>query len=310
MPQLSTAQARIVDPILTTVAHGYTHPERVGRKLFPVIHVPARGGRVIKFGKEAFVKYNLKRSPGANTKRIQVGYASDPISLTQDAIEGLVPIEYLQEASAVPNLDVARDLAINPTMDIITNAEELEQAAKATNASNYDADHKVTLTTTDKWTHADSDPAGDVKTAKEAIRKTTGHYPNIFILKPSDFNALCEHPKIQERFKFTSSDSVTTSMLANYFDVDEVVVGKAVWVPNEDADFEDAWKASVLAFVPKGSQTLHTPSYGYTYRLQGYSIVEKPYFDNGAKSWVYPTTDERQINMTAMGAGYLFSGAS
>ncbi len=124
------------------------------------------------------------------------------------------------------------------------------------------------------------------------------------------FNALAEHPKILERFKYTSSDSVTIAMLAQYFGIQEVEVGNDVYMPDnaaDDADFTDMISnAAVLAYVPTGAR-YDVPSYGYTYHLPGHPMVEQPYPDRNRKSWVYPETYERQVVQTGKGAGFLVS---
>ena len=51
------------------------------------------------------------------------------------------------------------------------------------------------------------------------------------------------------------------------------------------------------------------PSYGYTYQLRGYPIVELPYEDRNPKSWIYPVTDEVQPVIAGAEAGYLISAA-
>ncbi len=309
---MTNKQAQIADPILSKVAQGFIHADRVGRELFPVVEIDTRSAKIIKFDKKSFMKYNTLRAPGSSTKRVQFGYSDGSVQLNGHSLEGLVPTETSQAAASVPGIDAARDLAINPTMDIFSLEEELKQAEIATDAANYDVNHKVTLAGTDKWTDkANSNPEGDVDTAKEAIRSTTGFYPNVMILSPKDYMALKQHPLIKDQYKHTSSKSITLEMIAAYFEVDTVKVGKSVWVPDEDSPFQDAWGKTVLAYVPPaGLRSARVPSYGYTYRLRGYTLVEQPYHDRNAKSWVYPITDERDVNMTAMSAGFLIGGAS
>ncbi len=100
--QMTPGQARVVDPILTTVAQGYKNGLMVADFLFPVVPVDQRGGKIIQFGKEDFKLFSTIRAPGANTKRVQYGYAGDPYSLDQHALEAVVPFEIQGEASAVP----------------------------------------------------------------------------------------------------------------------------------------------------------------------------------------------------------------
>jgi hypothetical protein len=61
MPQMSGSQVRVVDPVLTEVARGYSNPAFVGSGLFPYVPVGVRGGKIVQFGKEAFRLYNTAR---------------------------------------------------------------------------------------------------------------------------------------------------------------------------------------------------------------------------------------------------------
>ncbi|HHA2602409.1 TPA: hypothetical protein ACOEOE_004596, partial [Stenotrophomonas maltophilia] len=51
------------------------------------------------------------------------------------------------------------------------------------------------------------------------------------------------------------------------------------------------------------------PSYGYGYRIEGMPLVEVPYWDNSAKSWIYGVSNDATPVLAGMAAGYLISGA-
>lgn len=305
---MNTGQARVVDPILSTHARGYRNAEMIGHLLFPIVEIPVRGMRVIKFGKESFRMMNTRRAPGAETQRVQYGYASDPVSLQQDALEGLVPFENMEEASRVPGIDLASG-SIEMVMDVIALGREHAIATMARNPANYGANNKLALTGADKWSDPASNPAADMKEAKEQIRRRIGRYPTLLTLSPEAFNVLADHPKIKEQFKYTSSDSVTTAMLAKYFDIEQVIVGKAVFLDenaDDDTDAQDVWgNDAILSFTPRGSN-YRIPSFGYTYRLKGHPLVEKPYDERNRKSWVYPVTEDWSPELTGAEAGFLF----
>lgn len=308
--QMTPGQTRVVDPVLSNIAHGYRNPDvsRVGRELFPRVIIPARGAKIIEFGKESFRLYSTRRAPGASTKRIQYGYDAGPVALTQEALEGLVPWELMQEASQVPGVDLARG-SVELVQDVFDRAEEYEQIQIAIDANNYDVNHREALAGGDQWDdYANSDPAKKIRTYREAVRASTGRYPNKLALSPNVFNALAEHAKILDRFKYTSAESITTKMLAAYFDIPQVVVGNDVYLPDnaaDDADFTDMLSnVAILAFVPSQGR-FEVPSYGYTYHLAGHPMVEQPYQDRNRKSWVYPQTYERQVVQTGKGAGFL-----
>lgn len=312
MAPLNTQTAGVISPILSNHARGYRNAEFISHLLFPRVSIPNRSMRVLKFGKDAFRMLNTRRAPGSNVKRIQYGYASDPVSLNQDALEGIVPIEHQQEAASIPGIDLGAG-AINMVLDAVDLGLEAEVAQLARNAASYDANHKVALAGTSRWTSSTSDPAADVMAGKEAIRRSTGRYPNTLTLGPTAANALKNHPKIKEQFKYTSKDSITLEMLAAYFDLARVIVGAAVFLPEVAADTAqatDVWgDDAILAYVPAAGDTYQVPAYGYTYELMGYPQVEQPYYERPVKSWVYPTTVERRPYLVGPDAGFLFQNA-
>src|SRR3569832_925868 len=96
---------------------------------------------------------------------------------------------------------------------------------------------------------------------------------------------------------------------ANLWEVKQVVGGEAVY--DNNGTMTDIWgKQVVVAYTElSGLADMGTPSYGYTYRLGGYPIVEQPYQDRSAKSWIYPVTDELAPVIAGAAGGYLISAA-
>lgn len=309
MQQMTTSQARVVDPVLTEVARGYKNSEFVGDALFPAVPVGQRGGKIVTFRKEDFRLYATGRTPGANTKRVQYGYDGSNYALEQHSLEGVVPFEIMEDANAVPGIDMGR-VAIMRTQNIIALRKEKAQADIATTAGSYAAANKITLSGSTQWSHASSTPIADMEVAKEAIRATIGRYPNTVVMGAKVMSALKTNPQIIDRIKYTGRDVPTVELLASLWGVGTVKVGGAVFLDANDA-LADVWgKFCVVAYTEKGSLAdMGLPSYGYTYQLGGYPIVETPYQDRNAKSWVYPVTDELAPVMAGAEAGYLFSAA-
>lgn len=311
MPQMTPAQARVIDPILTTVAQGYKNSEMVGMNLFPSVPVGQRGGKILSFGKEDFRLYATGRVPGANTKRVQFGHASGSYALEQHALEGMVPYELMEDANAVPGINLGSG-AVTKVQNIIALRTEKAQADLATAAANYAASNKVTLAGTAQWSDygAVSDPAGDIEAAKSAVRALIGRRPNTVVMGAAVFAKLRNHPKVIDRIKYTGRDSATTELLAALFGVQRVVVGDAIYEDDAGA-MADVWgKSVVVAYTDIGGiADMGLPTYGYTYRLGGYPIVEQVYHDRNAKSWIYPVTDEVSPVIAGASAGYLISAA-
>jgi hypothetical protein len=309
--QITSAQARIVDPVLSNIAQGYKNADFVGLSLFPSVPVAQRGGKIVTFGKEDFELYNTARGPGAATKRVQFTFGSQGYTLESHSLEGLVPMELMQEAEAVPGIDLAR-MALMKVQNIIGLRLEVAQANLATTAGNYDSGHKNTaLTGTTLWSDLSaSDPIANVETAKDAIRQTIGRYPNTIVMGAQVMKSLRQHSKVIDRTKYTGRDVPTVELLAALFGVERVLIGNAVYADATGA-FVDVWgKNVVLAYTDtSGIADMGSPSYGYTYRLNNYPIVEQPYQERNTKSWMYPVTDEVVPVIAGATAGYLISPA-
>lgn len=301
---LTDAGARVIDPILTNVAQGYRNADLVGNALFPPVPVLTTGGQIIEFGKEAFFKYNLRRTPGGQVKRLQFGYAGKPFALLQDSVEGQVPREHLRDAVQVPGINLGTR-AVNTAMKVVQTSLEVDQAALATTAGNFDANHKVTLAGATKWSAATGTPTADIDTARDAVRASIGVYPNVVLLSAVAFKAARDNPNVTARFQYTTAQSITAEMLANLWNVQKVIIGGALTMTDAGVA-SDIWgNNAVVAYTNLGSQNMEEPSFGYTYTLEGNPLVEQTYWDPTTKSWVYPVNYERAPVLSGITAGYL-----
>lgn len=292
---MNLGQARVIDPILTTQVRGYTNAGLIFPALFPYANIPVRGMRIIRFDQRAFRTENTRRAPGAATPAITFGFESDPVALAQDALDAVVPREIQEEAAAVPGIDMGAR-AVQLVMDKIDLGHEVACAKLAMDPANYPAGQKTALAGTDKWSDVTSDPLQIVKDLKSKVAKRIGRQPNTMVFALDILNALTNNQKVRDQFKYTSGESITVDMLARYLQLEKIVVGEAVWLPEGAADgagqFVWAGGAVWLGYVSRGGSYLE-PSYGYSYRLSGYPIVEQPYWDRSRKSWIYGVTQER-----------------
>lgn len=308
MPALNPAQARVIDPVLTTVAQGYQNNEMVAQFLFPTVPVPLRGGNIITFGKESFMLYQSRRAPGENTKRVRFGYAGAPYSLVDYSLEGMVPMEIEQEASNGPGIDLGA-IAVNDVQAMMVLGHEKAAADIARNEALYAAANKETLSGTSQWSDygATSDPIDDVEAAKSAVRAATGKRPNTVVMGALVMDKLKHHPKIVDRIKYTGRDVATAELLASLFGVERVVVGDAIYSNDAGTASTDVWgKDLIVAYTNLASaQSGGLPSYGYNYQLSGYPMVEEAYYDRSAKSWIYPVTRSEAPVLASAAAGFL-----
>lgn len=311
MPQPNLSDARVIDPILTEVARGYGSPNaKIASILFPIVPVKQRGGTILTFGPESFRLVNTARAPGANTKRIQLGYAKGQYSLVDHRLEGEVPLEPGEEAQAVPGIDLGA-MAVNTVQDVMANEREKLAADLARNAANYPTENKTALSGSSKWSDPDSNPASDINDAKEVIRQKIGKKPNVLTLGPRVLSALRNHPKLLDRISVTSDRvPATIDQLQRLLEIDRIVEGEATYY--DGSNFQDMWGLdAILAFTtPASMQQRGSPNYGYTYQLQDRPEVEEPYFEKNPQTWYYPVSDAYRPVLVGATAGFLFQGAA
>jgi hypothetical protein len=306
---ISLAQARVVDPVLSNVARGFVQQPLAAAALFPRVPVMAAGGQIINFGREDFRNYNIRRAPGTATKRIPVGYAGAPYALFQDALEIPVPREHMRDASVVPGINLGT-IATRRGINIARLSWEVEAAALARNTASYPSTNRVALGSGARWSDANVNPSTSIEAGRSAIRTAIGVYPNTAVLSARAFDAARNNVAVLERFKYTSSESVTEEMLARLWNLDTVMVGQSITVDQADVG-TDVWGTDViLAYTAVGSLDNAEPSFGYTYHMEGHPLVEQAYWDNREKSWIYPVTFERVPVVAGGGAGYLIQTAA
>ncbi|MCA3072482.1 MAG: major capsid protein [Rhodocyclaceae bacterium] len=315
MPQMTLAQARVINPVLTSIAQGIQQNSLIGAALFPMVDVGQRAGNIITFGREDFMQYSgLVRSPGGATKRVQVGYSGSTYALVDYSLEGSLPIETMQEAEASANgfsVDMA-SVTLQKTISIMSLRLEIAQAALATTLGNYPAANRTTLTGTAQWSDysGTSSPAAVVETGKEAIRAATGKRPNVLVLGPIVFARLRQHPQIRDYIKYANREVATTAILAEFFGVQQVLVGDGVQATDAGV-LSDIWgRHAILAYTETATlANLGAPTFGYTYNLSGYPLVEEPYFDRQHKTWFFPVTRSEAPVIAASSAGYFIQNA-
>jgi hypothetical protein len=317
MSYTSEAAARVVEPILTGVAQGYRNPDFVGGNLFPMVEVGTASGQVIEFDRAAFVRYNARRSPGADTKRVPMGYFGRPYNLANEALDAQLPRELYRDAKAT---NIPLDLAtrsVNVVMRALRLGLELDQAGIARTPGNYPAANKVTLGGASQW-NAGGNPVEHIETGMEAVRTATGMFPNVMVIPSRVFRIVRRNDSVRALYAGTTAGALSPEQLAQAIGIARVVVAGAVVSstaepldgPAPAAPFTDIWGNDViLAYAPERPSGAEEPSFGYTYTMKGHPFVEQPTWDGKSRSWIYGVTYERVPVLTGMAAGYLIQSA-
>lgn len=297
---------RVVDPVLTELARGYTNSEHVLSGISPLIMVDKEKARIPVFGKEAFKLYETHRAIRGKSNRMNPeGRTYITIELGEHDFE--FPVDYREqtEDSILDLLESGQKI----TTDVVANGKEKTGADILQDLNTYPSGHKVTLTSTDQWTDgANSDPLSDVRIGKAAIRKAIGRLPNTMLMGYAAFETLEVHPKLMAEIRYTGEQRnrlVTIEIMKNFFGIERIIVGMPMFSTDAGV-LTDIWGDNVvLAYVNVGeTPSKEDPSFSYTFRKKGQPVVDR-YTENGGKVDVVRTTDIYRTYVVGSSAGYL-----
>lgn len=263
--------------VLTQLSVMYRNDEFIGRNLMPTIFTGgALSGVYFEYEKRDRLAYpddsmQDRTEPNElNQNRSKSTYALQPRSLTE-TLDWLV----IQNQSAPLNEVV--DLTNNVLNGMEFNAE-VRIATAIQTAGNYGG-NTAAMAAADRWdTAAGGDPASVVDSAKAACWGGSG--PGKWVMNTSIFthNVLKRHPRILDSFKYSgalgNSGFVTRKMLAEYFEVDEYIVGAArkdTANIGQTASYSRIWGNSLAITRVCTTPSLRNACFGYT--LQDNPVV-------------------------------------
>lgn len=295
---------RVVDPVLTQLARGYSNAESVVDELFPVVgNLDLESAVYMTFGKEAFRLYNTERAIRANSNRIQPGKpSSDKYVMGEHDLE--YPIDYREDAEA--NFPLQRYATNLVTAGILLRREKLG-ADLACNPANYAAGNKLALAGDDCFSEPTSDPVGVVQDGDEALRSQIAKRATGILIGPSTLKAWKKHPMFLDRIKATENKVVTKAIIEEVLEK-KIIVGEMIYT-DDDGTPHDIWGDMMLMFyqppaVQGQERTMYEPSFGYTFRKSGKPVVDT-YVTNGGKIQIIRNTDLFDLKIVGADAGYL-----
>ena len=304
------------NPILTSLLLGMGQGSFAAENLFPRLPQSLSSVMIAKVGDERFRKYNLRRAPGAPTKRVDIKYDGSTYTVEQYSVEVPIPRELLRESDESRRLNVGNYLDISriamvTANDILALDYEIEVATLATTPATYAAGHVVALAAGTKWSADTGTPVDDIESAHNLIRKKIGRRANKLTLSADAHVALKNNIQVRSYLPDSQLGGPTLDQLKNILNVKEIVIGDAVWKDETDQGLDVWGNNAVLAYVPEisnngGDISLAEPGFGFTNVIEGHPFAETPYYDNSEKSWIYGATYERRPNVAYNTAAVLF----
>ncbi len=307
------SKLRVVDPVLSALALGYSNAEFIGDQLLPFVTLDKEGGKIPRFGKDVFRLYATERALRAKSNRINPDDV-DGIDISLDEHDLEYPIDYREDAEAAFPLQAH---ATNRVVEGIRLRHEAMVASITQNPANYPTGNKIALSGSAVFTDPNSDPEGVVDEAKAAVRNKIVKEPNTMVIGYKAWRALKRHPKLKAILSDTRSRLVQIADLREIFEIENIVVGKGIY-STDNGVVTDLWGGNlVLAYVPKAApavagdapvRSAYEPSFGYTLRKKGNPVVDTRTEDG--KLEIIRNTDIFRPYILGAEAGYLVQGAA
>jgi hypothetical protein len=294
---------RIVDPVLTTVARGYSNAQFISEAIFPIAQADKEGVVVPLFGKEAFRLYQTERAVRAasNVMRPDTENELDVVLREHDLA---YPVDRREKAESMFD---AQSRAVKRAKDGLELRREYSAAQLAFNANSYLSGAKVALSGASQWSGNGGDPIAAIEAGKEVVRARIGQRPNTIVMGAATYATLKFHTKLQQAISVDSLKLITVDILKALTGISTIVIGEAI---AGDTATGDVWGDS-LALVytappADGQANFETPSWGYTIRRSGMPEADT-YAGVGGKVEYARYTDIYKQVIVGPDAGYLIS---
>jgi len=306
-----------IDVPLSNMVIGYEPTNFIVEDIFPTITVGKQSDKYYKWAKGDFFRIpDTRRSRKTKGHSVEFSVSSDSYFCDNFALVHEFPFEDQINADTILAGREKRARAIKNLLTLDWENRVASMITSGTNLGSYTA-----LSGTSQWSdYTNSDPVNDIEVGKAAIRSTTGLDANTLILGYDVMRKLKHHPDIIDRIKYVQKGVVTADVLASVFEVEKLLVGKAIKNTGSEGladSFSDVWgKNAILLHTTTGADAAGVnPSVGYTFRweaslLGGRGMAAEVWNDPDGGMFenvrVQMYQDEK---ITASELGYLISSA-
>ena len=250
MPQPTTGDVH-VDAILTNMSIAYMQEAYafVAGKVFPTVPVSKQSDKFFTYTQADFFRDQVElRADGTESAGTGYGLSTDSYSALVYALHKDIgdQVRANSDAPLSPDMDATRFLSQQMLI-----RQEIDWA------TNY---------------FATSVSIGDVKTGINTVLPNTGYKPNTLVMSYKVFSILKNHADIIDRYKYTSSASITEDLMASVLGVDRVLVMagiKTTAAEGASASYSQIGDRDALLCYTAPSAGIMAPSAGYNFSWSG-----------------------------------------
>jgi len=295
------------DAVLSGVSLRYSNDEMIADRVLPVIPVKKESDKYYTYTR-AWKLPQSERAAGAEANEIDWNVSTATYQCEEYALKDLIPDRVRDNADNPLNMDVDTTEALT---ELIQLGREKRVADIVFAAGTYGSQTSA-LSGTNLWDdYAGSDPIGDVRTAKSVVHAASGKLPNTMIIGYQSHLKLLDHPDILERIKYTQRGIITSDILAAVFEVDNYIIGKALYDSTQEGVAESlgyVWGKKCALIYAEPSPGLKKASFGYQFQSRGFRV--KKWREEGRDGDFIEAGEVRDEKIVAASTGYLYSAVT
>lgn len=293
-----------VDRPLTNISIGYRSMGNIADELFPVVPVMKESDLYYIFDKANSLRSpRTLRANGAEANEDNLSLSTASYRLQEHALKELITKRDRDNADAALNLEVS---TVEDLSDKLLREREIAAAAIFSDGAWA---NESSIAATAHWglQTTVSNPILVADSAAAAVNINCGRLPNTCVLNDRAFRAVKEHLQVVDRVKYTSSESVSESLIARLFGVDKLLVARSSYNTAAEglaATMANTWTDLAWFGYVSRSPGLKDPSALYCFKKDGGAMVKR--WTDDARNGEWFETSHMYAQVTpATDAGYL-----
>jgi len=264
-----------VNPLLTNIYLSYGSKQNfIAEKVFPVLDVDKETGIYFVRDKENLrAPADARRSMYGRANRVTNTLTQATYTLEEKTLEHWIP-ERIMKQYADP-FDPKKN-----GIGLISDKLKLDQEIDARDTLSAGAGTSIDASAA--WPTISTDIVGQVRTGRTAIQKATGNKANVVVLSKDSYDAVLKNTAFLDAVKYTNfpSESALRDKMAEWFDVEEVVVADAInnTVKEGQTDSLDyIWTDVAYVLYVNRTPAIEDTSAGYKLRLRDFAYADEWY---------------------------------
>jgi hypothetical protein len=298
-----------VDATLADLSIRFQNDEYIGERLMPVCTVPFRSNVFFGYDERDQLGFpDDKLGPRGQANEVSQGLRKYNYSADDYGLEGFVDLTTM--ANADKPLDPLVDETLLVNEGLAFNREVRIQGVMC-NAQKYGA-NTTAITPGSEWNSATGGkPVELIQLAVDSTFSGLGPSKLVGFCNVNVFRVLSRHPAVRELFKFEKDGFATREQLARYFELDDLLVGRArkdVANKGQPANIQRIWPDVFGVARVTEMPSIKCYTFGITFRhgpIEAVELFKRDLGKSGAYLVKVTTTEDHKT--VAARAGYLIT---